>query len=757
MAKNITARIKNRSDASVNWTSNNPILELGELGLETNTNKIKFGDGVTNWNSLIYYSYVSDAEKTGWNNKADITDFPSSLPANGGDSNTVDGQHASEFYQNGSVIMNTNPFGGKKLFMNSLNDALFVADKRYIVTGTRYNSTDVSLGALSVSELATLFNGEYEGNLNIPANQHVVVNITFNGGAFPGYPYGNIYISHYYTGYSASAKLRVYTTFEPHTVGWHEYIFTDFYRSGADNLIIIARNPIYQITQMEFVIYAPVGTPANITQIDFQLDRPGITEMPVFDKFKQNKLYYNLDMVGNAILNCPTIPNNTNQLTNGSNFITSAQAPVQTVSGRSGTVVLTSADVGLGNVSNTSDASKPVSTATQTALNLKAPSGYGLGVPLSTVTITDSNNATITGMYYASPSDPHKPLGVNDGSLFVMAYSSIWVNQLYLDWRTDKSYRRTCNNGTWGGWIELSDTSHTHAASGVIVADSGNKFTGTNVEAVLLELFTSASDGKTLIASAITGKNVETLPADTYQKMADNINYLDGLPHLLRKLGTPLSNFTWDEINMVCQMGLVTTYFAIGDEKNIVVNGETLTMQIYDFNHDNKTDGTGKASITFGMKNLMATTRQMNTAQVNVGGWGASNLRTWITGTLLGQLPSDLLAVIKPVNKLSSAGNLSATINTTSDKVFLFSEIECFGVLKYSFAGEGSKYPIFTTDASRIKKLANGAGALTTWWNRGAAQTYSNCFNGVLDSNGWSKVYLHADTTNIGVDFGFCI
>lgn len=44
---------------------------------------------------------------------------------------------------------------------------------------------------------------------------------------------------------------------------------------------------------------------------------------------------------------------------------------VATVAGRTGNVTLTKADVGLSNVDDTSDASKPVSTATQTALGLK--------------------------------------------------------------------------------------------------------------------------------------------------------------------------------------------------------------------------------------------------------------------------------------------------------------------------------------------------------------------------------------------------
>lgn len=46
---------------------------------------------------------------------------------------------------------------------------------------------------------------------------------------------------------------------------------------------------------------------------------------------------------------------------------------VASVNGRTGAVTLAKSDVGLANVDNTSDASKPVSTATQTALDAKAP------------------------------------------------------------------------------------------------------------------------------------------------------------------------------------------------------------------------------------------------------------------------------------------------------------------------------------------------------------------------------------------------
>lgn len=46
---------KLRRDTAANWTSANPTLESGEMGYETDTGKIKVGDGATLWASLAYY------------------------------------------------------------------------------------------------------------------------------------------------------------------------------------------------------------------------------------------------------------------------------------------------------------------------------------------------------------------------------------------------------------------------------------------------------------------------------------------------------------------------------------------------------------------------------------------------------------------------------------------------------------------------------------------------------------------------------
>lgn len=48
--------IKVRRDTAANWTSTNPTLAAGELGLETDTNLFKFGNGTAAWTALGYSS-----------------------------------------------------------------------------------------------------------------------------------------------------------------------------------------------------------------------------------------------------------------------------------------------------------------------------------------------------------------------------------------------------------------------------------------------------------------------------------------------------------------------------------------------------------------------------------------------------------------------------------------------------------------------------------------------------------------------------
>lgn len=48
------ATIKLRRDTAAAWALANPVLSAGEPGVETDTNLVKYGNGVTAWNSLPY-------------------------------------------------------------------------------------------------------------------------------------------------------------------------------------------------------------------------------------------------------------------------------------------------------------------------------------------------------------------------------------------------------------------------------------------------------------------------------------------------------------------------------------------------------------------------------------------------------------------------------------------------------------------------------------------------------------------------------
>ena len=52
--KTLKTRLVLRHDTAENWTKENPVLLEGEVGVETNTSKLKIGDGASHWETLKY-------------------------------------------------------------------------------------------------------------------------------------------------------------------------------------------------------------------------------------------------------------------------------------------------------------------------------------------------------------------------------------------------------------------------------------------------------------------------------------------------------------------------------------------------------------------------------------------------------------------------------------------------------------------------------------------------------------------------------
>lgn len=92
-----------------------------------------------------------------------------------------------------------------------------------------------------------------------------------------------------------------------------------------------------------------------------------------------------------------------------------------------------------------------------------------------------------------------------------------WETALETNTKNLAQITKKVNNMGQGG------TSGPTTADNINIKDTNNHFTSTNVEGALDELFQSASNGKQLIATAITGKGVATNPSDNFQTMATNI------------------------------------------------------------------------------------------------------------------------------------------------------------------------------------------------------------------------------------------
>lgn len=69
----MAVQIQLRRGTASQWTSANPTLAIGEMGVETDTDQFKIGDGTTAWNSLAYGGLIGPTGPTGSTGAAGAT------------------------------------------------------------------------------------------------------------------------------------------------------------------------------------------------------------------------------------------------------------------------------------------------------------------------------------------------------------------------------------------------------------------------------------------------------------------------------------------------------------------------------------------------------------------------------------------------------------------------------------------------------------------------------------------------------------
>lgn len=223
----------------------------------------------------------------------------------------------------------------------------------------------------------------------------------------------------------------------------------------------------------------------------------------------------------------------------------------------------------------------------------------------------------------------------------------------------------------------------------------------------------------------------------------------------------PLNDYTWSELaeissriaaatsdeegrSIAHEFGLVDDAGKLSDQTKQIVLNETraLDVRLAGIRHDNKSDGTGKAGLTF-MTVGALDIRPMNDVATVEGGWEASALRNWLNGDATSMFEKELVGVIVPVNKLTNNVGLTESfdsITETSDKLWVPSVHEVCGDVTWDIEefrqrrgyedvdgllnAEGDQYEVFAQAGVTGSDAAGGFLSLAAstgpypWWYR---------------------------------------
>ena len=153
-------------------------------------------------------------------------------------------------------------------------------------------------------------------------------------------------------------------------------------------------------------------------------------------------------------------------------------------------------------------------------------------------------------------------------------------------------------------------------------------------------------------------------------------------------------------------------------------SAQNIDLVILDFNHDDKTDGSGKAAVTLGQKDLLLASGNFYSSYDvrDYAKYFDSARKTWLNSNYKSALPSELQSLIKSVNKVTgypTNSDNSQTTKTTSEDCWLPSNWEVFGsnYSSYTSIADGTQYPYYASQSNRIKKIGK-TGSNTAWWTR---------------------------------------
>ena len=358
----MATRIQKRRDIAAAWTAANPVLAQGEEGIELDTGKEKIGNGTTAWNSLPYKTFgitpsAIGAATAAQGAKADSAVQPAGLTKaavglgnvdNTSDANKpVSTAQAAAFATaaQGALAQTAIQPGNP-----ALSDARTPTAHKSTHAGGSDALTPADIGAATAVQGAKADSAVQPGALAAVATSGAYSDLS-------GKPTLGTAAATDATAYATAAQgAKADSAVQPAAL------------NGKADLV----NGLVPSSQLP-------------SFVDDVIEGANLAAFPATGE--SGKIYVALDTgktyrwSGSTYVEISASPGSTDAVSEGATnlYYTSqraaADAPVQSVAGKTGAVTLVKGDVGLQNVDNTSDLNKPISSATQAALDGKVGTG----------------------------------------------------------------------------------------------------------------------------------------------------------------------------------------------------------------------------------------------------------------------------------------------------------------------------------------------------------------------------------------------
>jgi hypothetical protein len=412
----MATRMQQRRGTAAQWTAANPILAAGEIGFETDTSKFKMGNGSSTWSALTYFANAAELA-------AILDDAPGAL-------NTLNelaaaiGDDPAFFTTTTNNLALKAPLASPALTGVPTAPTAIAATNTTQIATTEFVQTKINNlvnsapGALdTLNELSAALGNDGNFAATVATNLALkasLINLSDHNNTTTdvhGIGDTSVLVTATNLADSISDAIDTHTalTANVHGIPDTSALVTD---SDLSEAVSVVSGDLGTHAGLTLSVHGIADTSLLVTTsyLEDALDGATVDQSSLAGTgIDWNSVTSKFDIDGTVATTAYADQAEADAITAAG---TAADTKISTAVG-----LLTKSSVGLANVDNTSDANKPVSTATQTALDLKSP----LASPTFTGTVTTGHVLPATDITFdlGSPEKMWRDIYVGPGSLYV--------------------------------------------------------------------------------------------------------------------------------------------------------------------------------------------------------------------------------------------------------------------------------------------------------------------------------------------------